>query len=211
MAALRRSRRRRARAARSRPGGGRDSRPARASRGSAAPGRRAATRAERSDARRPRRSTSPFARAIESAAARSSRSAPIASSTLAHTFVLSSTTDACSSVFNEPGQVESLGALAAAPDRVRRLERRRVEDHHLLLDAERERAATPRSALRSLADAVHRTACGLPRVVRRARAVVRARTRRRADCVRPPSRAARGGGDSDRRAPARRARDARPS
>ena len=77
------------------------------------------------------------------------------------------------------------------------LERLRVEDPELLLDADGQGAR--RSAARSTrADAVDRAAGRLPRVVGRARAerlLVRLRC---AGCGRPPSRAARDGGGSDR-------------
>ena len=78
-----------------------------------------------------------------SAAARSSRNAATASSTSAQTSVLSSTTDACSSVFSEPGRSSASGAVEQHVDGCRGLERLGVEDHHLLLDAERERRRLP--------------------------------------------------------------------
>ena len=81
----------------------------------------------------------PSAAAAAAAARRSAGSASSISAAVAQTFVLISKTEAKSSVFSEPGSVEALDAAQDPVDRGDLAEGLRVEDHQLLLDAERER------------------------------------------------------------------------
>ena len=168
-----RSRRRRARAGRSPPGAARRSRPARASaryRSSWTTG----SASSRAVGCAPAAAiTSPFARAIRSAARAQRRAAPRPPRRRRRRLRVELDDRGVQLGLQRPGQLELRGLAHEHVDARRRLERLRVEDHHLLLDAERVRRAIRRSA-RSItlaADAVHRPACGLPRVVRRARAV----------------------------------------